>query len=105
MSKKERESFGSTMKKDLLSDLRTLSEETGIPISKLLDKAVTLLLNEHQGVGRNVNRTVEDEISQRFDDIFEFEMDEVVNDKYKELNKSKSKNAIEQYLGIELNDK
>ena len=44
----KREPFGSTLKSNLLADLRKLSEETDIPISKLLDKAVTLLLNEYK---------------------------------------------------------
>jgi hypothetical protein len=42
----KRESFGSTLRQDLINDLRGLSEETGIPISKLLDKAVDKLLSD-----------------------------------------------------------
>jgi Flp pilus assembly protein TadB len=52
MNMGKRESFGSTLDKELLNDLRSLSEDTGIPISKLLDKAVRLLL-EKQGMKRN----------------------------------------------------
>ena len=42
----KRESFGSTMDAKLLSELRNISEDTGIPISKLLDRAVQALVNE-----------------------------------------------------------
>lgn len=53
----KRESFGSTMRKDLLDDLRKYSDESDIPISKLLDKAVTLLL-ESRGIQRDQQRTL-----------------------------------------------
>lgn len=41
--KEPRESFGSTLRKDLMEKLRDKSIETGIPISKLLDHAVEAL--------------------------------------------------------------
>jgi hypothetical protein len=50
----KRESFGSTLDKELLTDLRNLSDDTGIPISKLLDRAVKLLL-ESRGMKRDTN--------------------------------------------------
>ena len=45
---KNRSQITSTLKNELYQDLKNLSEETDIPISKLLDKAVTLLLNEYK---------------------------------------------------------
>lgn len=62
--KEPRTSFGSTLNQDLMVDLRTLSDVTGVPISKLLDEAVTLLLeqrglfgdtkdNEHEIIDQN----------------------------------------------------
>ncbi|WP_144509983.1 ribbon-helix-helix domain-containing protein [Bacillus sp. FJAT-22090] len=42
----KRESFGSTMDAELLCELRELSSQTGIPISKLIDRAVKLLIND-----------------------------------------------------------
>lgn len=53
----KRKSFGSTLDKGLLTDLRKLSEESDIPISKLLDRAVKLLL-ENQGMSRDSNSRV-----------------------------------------------
>lgn len=41
----KREPFGSTMDTELLNKLREISGETGIPISKLIDRAVKLLIN------------------------------------------------------------
>jgi hypothetical protein len=46
MVKRKRTSFGSTLKEELYSDLQELSKETDIPMTKLLDRAVDLLLNE-----------------------------------------------------------
>jgi hypothetical protein len=46
--KEPRESFGSTLRQDLMNELRELSENTGIPISKLLDQAVELLLEDRK---------------------------------------------------------
>ncbi|MDK2600737.1 ribbon-helix-helix domain-containing protein [Bacillus stercoris] len=40
---KTRKQFTSTLRNDLLDDLKDLSDETKIPISKLLDEAVELL--------------------------------------------------------------
>jgi hypothetical protein len=57
----KRESFGSTLDKDLLNDLRSLSDNTGIPISKLLDRAVRLLL-EKQGMPRDKNERNQDKM-------------------------------------------
>lgn len=41
---KTREPIGSAVDKELLAELRAYSKETGIPISKLLDKAIKLFL-------------------------------------------------------------
>lgn len=41
---KNREPIGSAVDKKLLKELRTYSKESGVPISKLLDKAIELLL-------------------------------------------------------------
>jgi hypothetical protein len=43
---RKRASFGSTLKKDLYIDLQRLSETTDIPMTKLLDRAVDLLLED-----------------------------------------------------------
>ncbi len=43
----ERVRFASTIKKDNKDNLDKLSSETDIPISKLLDRAVELLLKEY----------------------------------------------------------
>lgn len=53
----KRESFGSTLDKELLNELRRVSEDTGIPISKLLDRAVKLLIN-NMGIPRDTNRQI-----------------------------------------------
>jgi len=42
-----RERFTNTLDKKLLEELQKLSKETMIPMSKLLDKAVTQLLKEY----------------------------------------------------------
>lgn len=42
---KTREPVGSAVDKQLLSDLRAYSKETGIPISKLLDKSIKMFLD------------------------------------------------------------
>ena len=54
----KRESFGSTMDAALLNKLREISSETGVPISKLIDRAVQLLINDASNVGipRDTNR-------------------------------------------------
>ncbi|MGG3892007.1 ribbon-helix-helix domain-containing protein [Metabacillus fastidiosus] len=44
--KEPRESFGSTLRKDLIEELREVSDNTGMPISKLLDQAVELLIKD-----------------------------------------------------------
>lgn len=41
---KTRTPIGSAVKTELLKDLRALSKETDVPISKLLDRAITMLL-------------------------------------------------------------
>lgn len=51
----KRESFGSTMDTKLLNDLREMSKETDIPISKLIDRAVSLLLKESEKSSNNKN--------------------------------------------------
>lgn len=42
---KNRIPLGSAVKIELYNELKTYSEETGIPMSKLLDKAIELFLN------------------------------------------------------------
>ena len=44
---RKRKAFASTMNNDLFDQLKQLSDESGIPISKLLDKAISLLLKEY----------------------------------------------------------
>lgn len=44
--KRMRKSFGSSMDKELLEQLRAISKETGIPLSKLFDRAVQLLIDQ-----------------------------------------------------------
>ena len=41
---KNRTPIGSAVDKELYNKLKDYSKETGIPISKLLDKAITMLL-------------------------------------------------------------
>lgn len=48
MALKNRDRFSSTVDKELLLSLKKLSEETRIPISKLLDKAIADLLKKHK---------------------------------------------------------
>ena len=43
-----RQRYTASFDKDLLKDLKQLSKETSIPLSKLLDKAVVLLKNEYE---------------------------------------------------------
>lgn len=45
---KNRIRVSNAIDKDLYTSLKKLSEETMIPISKLLDKAIELLLKENQ---------------------------------------------------------
>jgi hypothetical protein len=52
--KEPRESFGSTLRKDLMDELRDLSDNTGIPITKLLDESIELLLKS-RGIPRDKN--------------------------------------------------
>lgn len=47
LNNKKRISFGSTMNQNLYTKIQELSGETGIPISKLMDKAAELLLKEY----------------------------------------------------------
>lgn len=42
---KTRTPIGSAVDKELYDRLKALSKETGVPVSKLLDKAIKLLLN------------------------------------------------------------
>lgn len=42
---KTRTPIGSAVDKDLYEKLKTLSKETGVPVSKLLDRAIKLLLD------------------------------------------------------------
>ena len=45
---KNRVVLGSAIDRKLADQLRELSKETGINISKLLDKGITLVLNEYK---------------------------------------------------------
>ena len=47
LSIKNRKRFSSTLRNDLEANLKQLSDESGIPISKLLDKSIELLLKEY----------------------------------------------------------
>lgn len=48
---KNREAIGSAVDKELLTQLRQYSKVTGIPISRLLDRAITLLLESVKSNG------------------------------------------------------
>lgn len=48
MTLRNRDRFSSTVDKELLSGLKKLSEETRIPISKLIDEAIIDLLKKHK---------------------------------------------------------
>jgi hypothetical protein len=52
--KEPREPFASTLKKELMGQLRELSDDTGIPITKLLDEAIQLLLESRAVRDKNV---------------------------------------------------
>lgn len=54
--KEPRESFGSTLRQDLMIDLRNFSSDTNIPISKLLDEAVELLFDKRGMTRTNSTR-------------------------------------------------
>jgi post-segregation antitoxin (ccd killing protein) len=58
---KNRTQITSTLKIELNNQLKELSDETDIPISKLLDQAVTLLL-EKQGMPRDSNKRNNDKM-------------------------------------------
>lgn len=45
---KNRQRYTNSFDKELLAGLKNLSAETMIPVSKLLDKAIELLLKEYQ---------------------------------------------------------
>lgn len=47
MTLKNRTRIGSAIDKELFEGLKRLSEETRIPISKLLDEAISDLLKKH----------------------------------------------------------
>jgi len=57
MSLKNRSQFSSTLDNELKDRLKQLSDETDVPISKLLDQAVKMLL-EKRGAGRDSERTL-----------------------------------------------
>ncbi|MDU6040485.1 MAG: ribbon-helix-helix domain-containing protein [Clostridium butyricum] len=44
---KNRQRYTASFNKDLLTGLKELSKETMIPVSKLLDKGIELLLKEY----------------------------------------------------------
>lgn len=46
--KEPRESFGSTLKKELMDELKDISMETGVPLSKLFDQSVELLIEKRK---------------------------------------------------------
>ena len=48
---KNRTPISNAVDTKLLIKLKQLSKDTGIPISKLLDKAITLLLNSYKNRG------------------------------------------------------
>lgn len=45
---KNRKTISNAVRSDLADALKQLSEETMIPMSKLLDEAITLLLEKHK---------------------------------------------------------
>ena len=51
MAGRKRLQFSSTMNNDYYEELKNISEETGVPISKLLDRAVQLLISDVNKVG------------------------------------------------------
>ncbi|MNG26788.1 Ribbon-helix-helix domain protein [compost metagenome] len=57
MSLKNRSQFSSTLDNELKNKLKELSGETQVPISKLLDQAVELLLKQ-KGASRDTNRKI-----------------------------------------------
>ncbi|OAO82577.1 ribbon-helix-helix domain-containing protein [Anoxybacillus flavithermus] len=48
---KTRTQFGSTLKNELYNELKKISDKTSIPISKLLDKAIELLIEDFKKKG------------------------------------------------------
>ena len=51
MAGRKRLQFSSTMNNDYYEELKNISEETGVPISKLLDRAVQLLISDVNKIG------------------------------------------------------
>jgi predicted DNA-binding protein len=45
---KTRKAFSNSLDKELFKELKSLSEDTKIPMSKLLDEAVELLIEKHK---------------------------------------------------------
>lgn len=45
---KNRERFTTSIKKELISDLRKLSDDSKVPMSKLLDEAIELLIEKRK---------------------------------------------------------
>jgi hypothetical protein len=61
MSLKHRSQFSSTLDNDLKAKLKDLSDETKIPISKLLDESIELLLSK-RGMPRDKNERNQDKM-------------------------------------------
>lgn len=53
MSLKNRIRIGSAINKDLYNNLKKLSKQTRIPISKLLDEAIKDLLEKHKNLANS----------------------------------------------------
>lgn len=49
---KNREAFSNSLRKDLFQQLKEISDRTQIPMSKLLDRAVELLLKDFEHLRR-----------------------------------------------------
>lgn len=50
---KNRERFTTSIDKRLVDELKNLSKETDIPMSKLLDRAIRLLIEQEKGESKN----------------------------------------------------
>jgi predicted transcriptional regulator len=61
MSLKNRSQFSSTLDNDLKKRLKDLSDETKVPISKLLDESVELLLRHRATRDSNVRNITKQE--------------------------------------------
>jgi uncharacterized protein involved in type VI secretion and phage assembly len=77
---KNRTQITSTLRNELNNELKILSEETDIPISKLLDQAVELLIENKRGVQRDTQRHLAPQGLERDTNKYHIDINLPVND-------------------------